>query len=239
MPRCEMTLIANAGLLIRLGCRTILLDALHDRKVEGWSSVTPERLQRLIALLPEEGPDMIIFTHCHPDHYSQGLAEQAAERWPRAALLLPEQRLSVQQLVCGRLENIFLPDLTVRFAKVPHESDRYAGVPHYACMLEHDGLSLLFTGDAKLCAPELSDFVEKCGNPDVFTATFPWITLRRGRKFIQEKIHPAYVVIDHLPFAEDDIHRYRAAARKAADSWTEPGSEILLLTEPFRTVTID
>ncbi len=237
MARCELTLVANAGLLIRLGPAVILADALHDRQVESWSTVTEDRWRTLQTLLPAAGPDLILFTHCHPDHFSPRLAARAMERWPGAKLVLPEQRLAGQRLIDAQRETVSLPGGTVRLARLPHEGAAFAKVRHYGCVLEHGDFRLLLTGDCALCAEALASFAGDCGPIDAAVAPFPWLTLRRGREFLQERIRPGQLVICHLPFAGEDMYGYRTAAQKAAPLWQ--ASPLTLLTEPFQRIIID
>lgn len=237
MSRCEMTLVANAGLLLHLGHCRILLDALHDRRVESWSTVTEERWQALRSLLPGAGPDLILFTHCHPDHFSPKLTARAMEHWPGARVVLPEQRLPGQRLVDGARETVSLPGATVRLARLPHEGEHFARVRHYGCLIESGGFRILDVGDCKLCDQALADFAAEHGPVDVLAAPFPWLTLRRGREFILDRIRPGHVVINHLPFAGDDQYGYRAAAQKAAAAWEGPA--LTVLSEPFQTISFD
>ncbi len=236
MSRCEITLTANAGVMLRLGRSVILVDALHDRQVQGWSTLTPERWQALQELLPAAGPDLILFTHCHPDHFSPRLAAEALERWPGVRQALPEARLPGQRLLDGRRERLNLPDVTIHLARLPHEGEQFKKVRHYGCILEHDGFRILIPGDCALCAEELADFADECGPVDLAVMDFPWLTLRRGREFLLERLRPGQILIDHLPFAQDDAFSYRTAARKAAAQWQGP--PLTLLTEPFQRVVI-
>lgn len=237
MSRCEMTLVANAGLLLRLERCRILLDALHDRQVESWSTVTEERWQTLQALLPGAGPDLILFTHCHPDHFSPKLTARAMERWPGARLVLPEQRLAGQRLVDGARETVTLPGVTVRLARLPHEGENFARVRHYGCLVESGDFRVLDVGDCKLCDEALAEFAAEHGPVDVLAAPFPWLTLRRGREFILDRIRPGHVVINHLPFAGEDMYGYRTGTFKAAAAWQGP--ELTVLSEPFQTISFD
>ena len=237
MSRCEITHIANAGLLLRLGRTAVLIDALHDRQVESWSTVTEQRWQTLRSLLPALGPELIFFTHCHPDHFSPRLTARAMECWPEARLALPEQRFDGQRLLDGRLENMSLPGGTLRFAPLRHEGKAFAKVRHYGCLAEHDGLRVLLAGDCALCEQALADFAGGWGPVDVFIAPFPWLTLPRGRDFVLERIRPKRFVVNHLPFDGEDMYAYRQAAQKAAEKWRGPA--LTLLTEPFQQVDIE
>ena len=82
MSHCQVTLSANAGVAIHLGSMRLWSDAVHDRRVVGFSTVTPERWTVLQAHPDFASPDVIFFTHCHPDHYSRAMTEQAVARYP-------------------------------------------------------------------------------------------------------------------------------------------------------------
>ena len=43
MSHCQITLSVNAGVALHLGAMRVWSDALHDRRVVGFSTVTPER----------------------------------------------------------------------------------------------------------------------------------------------------------------------------------------------------
>ena len=236
MPRCEITLTANAGCAVRLGRSLIFIDALHDRKVEGYSTVTPERWVALRAMYPA-GPDAIVFTHSHFDHFSPKLTARALEAWPGAKVVLPEDRVPGQRLLSARRETLSLPGVRVLFARLPHEGEQYRDVAHYGCILESDGFRVLFPGDCALCAPELRQFVEDMGPIDAAVVDFPWVTLRRGREFVEQVIRPKHLLVNHLPFEEDDVNGYRAAAVRWAREVQAP--DVRLLLSPFQREVIN
>ena len=71
MSRCQVTLSVNAGVALHLGRHRIWSDALHDRRVVGFSTVTPEIWNILQAHPDFARPEVLFYTHCHPDHYSR------------------------------------------------------------------------------------------------------------------------------------------------------------------------
>ena len=66
---------------------------------------------------------------------------------------------------------------------------------------------------------------------------FPWITLRRGRDFLQEHLHADHIALYHLPFAEDDTEGFRAATDRAAQSLSGVGA-VHVLDDRFQTLFI-
>ena len=63
MSHCQITLSVNAGVALHLGAMRVWSDALHDRRVVGFSTVTPERWNILQA---------------HPDFASPGDCPKSA-----------------------------------------------------------------------------------------------------------------------------------------------------------------
>ena len=64
----EIQRTANAGVLLKMDGVSILLDGLADR-VEGYLSTPAEMAEMLL----ENPPDILAFTHYHPDHCSPAL----------------------------------------------------------------------------------------------------------------------------------------------------------------------
>lgn len=237
MSSCQVTLSANAGIALDFGGLRILVDALHDEKVPGFSTVTRPLFSAMQAHPAFAAPDLLFFTHCHPDHFSQRLAREALDLWPQAKIVLPEDRFPGQGLLSGRRQRVRLPQLTLDFIRLVHEGPRYADKPHYGCILESRGTRVLLTGDCRLCAPELREFLQEDGPVDLAILDFPWLTLPQGRNFIQAFIRPKTLLVCHLPFQEDDIYGYRAAAVKSAPRLENV--DVRLLTEPLQQETFE
>lgn len=237
MPFCRVTLSANAGAAVEVGGFRLWADALHDRKVPGFSTVTRSLWAAMRTHPSFAAPDLLFFTHCHPDHFSQTLAREALELWPQANIVLPEDRFPGQALLSGRRERVRLPNLTLDFIRLTHEGPRYADKPHYGCILESRGFRVLITGDCRLCAPELREFLAEDGPVDMAILDFPWLTLPRGRRFVQECIRPKTLLVCHLPFSEDDIYGYRTAALKSAPLLE--GVDVRLLSEPLQQEVLE
>ena len=87
-----ITASVNAGISLHWGAHQVWCDALHDTRVPGLSTLTPERFRRLLAHPAFQGPELLFFTHCHPDHYSKAQVQEVRRRWPSCFLALPEQR---------------------------------------------------------------------------------------------------------------------------------------------------
>lgn len=230
-----ITASVNAGISLHWGAHQVWCDALHDTRVPGLSTLTPERFRRLLAHPAFQGPELLFFTHCHPDHYSKAQVQEVRRRWPSCFLALPEQRETAQILLQGESPGLRLgTDLVIRFRRLPHEGRQYAAVPHYGAILEREGFRILLAGDCAIAAQELADFVDGA-SIDLAVLPFPWITLPRGRAFVEQVIRPGRLLIHHLPLPEDDTYGYRPAAEAALGKVWVP--EVQLFNRAFQEIS--
>ena len=228
MGNITVTLSANAGVCVDICGKRIWVDALHSKKVPGFSTVSPELLQKLWTAPAFGMPDAICYTHCHPDHYSRKLTAEAQTRWPEAILLLPGEP------VTGERYEDSLGDVTLRFLRLPHEGVQYLDTVHYGLLILSPQGNVLLTGDCAVAAPELFDAISGV-ELDVAILNFPWLTLNKGRAAL-ERLNAKKILLNHLPFPEDDGNGYLNAAAKAVSRWEKGNAK--LLRSPLQTETL-
>ena len=95
-PPIQVTLAANAGVLLRVRNTSILIDALFaDTSGYGLSPETRERL--MSDLPPFDEVDYVLFTHLHEDHFSEDMTRTFLRRHTVKGLMLPvSERLERQ-----------------------------------------------------------------------------------------------------------------------------------------------
>lgn len=226
---CSVTLTANAGVVLEWKGRVIWIDALHTGRVPGFSPVSPTLWRRMRLALPP--PDLLCFTHCHPDHYSFSLASEARALWPGAGIALPRRDFDGQFFITGEESQISGDGMTLRFLRLPHEGAEYREEPHYGLLLSGGAANILIAGDCETASPSLLSRLEGL-SIDLAILNFPWITLRRGRRCLEDVLRPQHLLLCHLPFAEDDVCGYRDAAFHAAGAVRLP--DVRLLARPLQ-----
>jgi L-ascorbate metabolism protein UlaG (beta-lactamase superfamily) len=229
--KVKVTLTASSGVLLDFGGEGCAIDALHDEKQRSWSTVTPDMLPGIWTAFGPEGPELVLATHGHPDHFSSGLWAQAQERWQGAAFVSPAG--GGRTVNPAGLSSFSVGGIRVETRPLPHEGAEYAGTPHYGYLVECGGFTVLHAGDCAVAAAELETWLAG-RSPDLAVLDFPWLTLTRGRKFTEEVIRPKHLLLCHLPFAADDIDGYRAAAASAAGRESVI-ADVRCLTRPFQT----
>ena len=229
----RVTLSANAGVAIEIGGIRIWVDALHDVQVPGFSTLRTQRLRQLWTAEAFQSPDVIVYTHCHPDHYSQQLTAEAHLRWPKARLILPQKEFAEQELVSGDGYTAVVEDVVLHFCRLPHESQHYTiDVPHYGLTITHGTEAILLPGDCAVASPALLPLIAR-QHFRLALLNFPWITHPKNRAFVDEILRPKHLLLCHLPFPADDVDGFiPAAARDAAKLRNIP--DVRLLTHPMQ-----
>jgi len=237
MPHCTVTLSCNAGVSIQTAGVTVWLDALSEPGETGFPALTSEQWRALQKCPAFQAPDAILYTHCHPDHYSRALTREALTRWPQARVLLPEPGLEGQIPIRGARGHLALGSLDVEFCRLPHDGRRYADVVQYGYLLTAGGVRILAPGDCPAGCPEAEPLVNG-DPPDLALLNFPWITLPRGRRFLERCLPGTRLLIFHLPLAEDDRWGYRRAAEQACSRlpWHP---DVRLLRAPLQQEELD
>lgn len=220
MPQISVTLSANAGVALNIGGRRIWVDALHDQKMDGFSTLTPQLQRDMMVCQAFAHPEYICFTHEHTDHYSAELTAVARQLWPNAKVLMPGDSVE-----------------GIRFVRLPHEGEQYACVEHYGLIISLNGCNVLISGDCEVASPALSKAI--AGVPiHLALLNFPWATLRKGREFLLEHFRNSHIILYHLPFEADDRNGYRRSAKHAVDTFSEIG-DMRLLWDPLQTENIN
>ncbi|MBE6016013.1 MAG: MBL fold metallo-hydrolase [Lachnospiraceae bacterium] len=230
--RWRAALSVNAGLSLKTEDLCIWVDAIHKDKVPDFSTLSEEH-QRWIFSSPDfADPDVICFTHCHDDHYSEELCDKAAAIYPDACVIAPEAHHKGQILLHGSEMMIKVKNRLLTFRRLIHEGEQFADVPNYGLMIEDDGERILVIGDCALQGSGLEEWIRNCDIDTVF-APFPWVSLKQGREFLTKTLKPSCLIIYHLPLPEDDKYGYVKAAKKAAMQ-LEGIDDVRLMTDAFQ-----
>ena len=235
MQHCKLTLVCNAGIVLEIGRTVIWVDVLHDDKAPRFSSVTPELADRIIDGGVVPAPDILLYSHCHRDHYSQGLTERALAKWPNAQLILPREDFPERQLVLeGEQQDFSFRGIQFRFGKLTHQGSDFAHIPNYGVMINTGSFRILMAGDCTVESDELETFVGQ-EHVDLAILGFPWVSRPQGREIIDEVICPDRLVIFHLPFAEDNWAGLREKSAAGA-AYIHNIPDMRFLWEPFQTM---
>ena len=216
----KIILSANAGVSVEIGERRFYVDALHNTPSGGFSALSGGMPEEFISYAG--APDVILYTHLHPDHYSAELTEKLCRDFPEAALVMSEKK-------CVKEFGFASVSLMPLF-----HMGEYRSIPNCGIIIETAGKKLFFSGDSD---PEDSDVLETIDGlcPDFAVLNFNWITLLSGRAALK-KLNPTHAAFAHLPFPEDDKEGYIRPTLHCRDRH-RPGD--IVLYRFLQTETVD
>lgn len=224
----------NAGLFVECANGlTIWIDAFHEPRVIGFSGVTPSRLELLLSMMQSAPPDLLFFTHNHPDHYSSSQTALALQRCPEVRVLAPHQIGSHAPVLDRDSVSYDYHGVKFSFFELPHELP-YNVCTNYGVLIDDGCTRLLIPGDCAIGAPELAQRLSQTTQPDAVVLPFLWLTKAQGRRFMDAHFPNAEIILNHLPLPEDDRFRYR----DLVDTCRPLCKPVTLFTEFLQCVTL-
>jgi len=202
MNYCDITLSANAGISLQLPQATIWIDALHTDQYLCFDSLTEASWQRMRGMPAFSAPDLICFTHCHKDHYDRTLTQKASTIWPGASIALPQRHFPHQIVLNSEVVHLILGTLDLQFFKLPHKGANFQDIHNYSILIQDPTSSIFISGDSEIAHPKLTDLLQGI-SVNLAVLAFPWITLRRGRDYLNQVLRPEHVLVYHLPSKYD------------------------------------
>ena len=181
----ELQRTANAGVLLKLDGVSILLDGLCD-KVGGYLPTPPDIASRLL----EDLPDILAFTHSHPDHQSE-------------ALLLPYRKQNLRPILGPeslRLGAVRVGKVTITAVESRHLGKTEPGLQHVSFIIE-GSRCVWFVGDA---APLQWKNREDLPRPDVLIVPYAYANTKAAWDLTTSLAKQ--VVLLHLPPREADSY---------------------------------
>ena len=231
----RVTHVFNAGFLITIGDKRILIDALYEGYPEGI-------LKPMIHHQPPfDGIDLILATHEHPDHFSPELVGSYMRDSPQT--LFVSTRSAVDQLITldGNLQDrttavelreagraqIEIDGLELEVIYISHG---VSGLLKLGFIITVDGYRLFHTGDL---SPEHTtvQYLQDYGLPGMqidvaFVPSF-LITTEEYHAHVLEGIQPRYVIpmhyaLDNPPPGIEEVFPNEFAFHDSMESWVLP-----------------
>lgn len=249
----EITLVANAGLIIGYRGQKLLLDGLHSQQDSMFSPVPPYMQERIMKGNPPfDHIRWVVFTHIHADHFSGEIVNQYLQAADPEMLVIPsggEQNISAPSnkstctiqsiaLPIGQCREINLHGLGKLIAfSSKHAGTEYKNVNHLCYALYFGSKKLLILGDADYDIT----YLKQIAGREVFDAVIVnplFLHLPKGRKVLTQSLQTKEIIFYHLPFAKDDWIHFRDMMAKDMKQYKEMLPPMRALTDPLQTVSI-
>ena len=198
----ELQRTANAGVLIKLDGIAILLDGLCEG-IEGYLPTPGSVIQSLL----DSPPDLLAFTHSHPDHCSR-------------ALLLPYKTQKLRPILGPEslpIEAVRVGEVTVTAVETRHLGKTEPGLQHHSYVIE-GSKCIWFMGDA---APTEMKKLASFPRPDVLIAPYAYANTPAAWETTRRLCSGAVVII-HLPEKEKDTYGLWQQVKLVTDGGNRP-----------------
>ena len=195
----ELIRTANAGILLKLDGKTILLDGVC-REVKPYPATPPE----LKAELTDAWPDVVAFTHIHKDHYDPAYAAAYAGRTGRV-ILGPAQ-------LKGSMETVTLDGITVTPVPCRHIGAAGREVEHCGFVVK-GSQCVWFTGDSTPTAWKNKDLPK----PDVLVVPYAYVNTPASWALTQTFGAKKIVLLHMPPCEKDEIGLWQAVEDAVGD----------------------
>lgn len=248
----KVTYISNAGVLVEIGNKKILIDSLCDSKVPIYKATPDEVKDKIVGGVPPfDGIDLMLFTHHHSDHFEpKSTAEfikcqanvvlvSTGETIRRLKTLDPsvdESRLIVPDLQAGEGKALEINGIRIQVISMVHDGKDYQDVENFAYLLEVDEKRILHVGDAKPMTENYGhlNLVEQ--SIDLLLAPFPYVGIPAGQLVIANQIKPKKIAAIHLPYKEKDKFNWIEGTKKSFGRVREQFVETVFLEEIGETM---
>lgn len=210
--KVELVYVGNAGFLINIGDKKILIDALFKGFKGDYE--LPQQVQDKLknAQPPFDDVDLILVTHAHGDHINPEMLRQHMQNNPKAILASTEQLVNVLNDSTGRLigfkptkeisESKVISGISVEAFYLPHGTD--ARIINNGFLITVNGITVFQTGDVdfdQFTFEEFRSFQLPEKKIDLSLIQHFYLTNDSlSKKFINEAIGGRYIIPIHYHF---------------------------------------
>ena len=228
---CKITYISNAGVLITLGDKKILIDGLCDSETPMFKNPPSDLKKKIVANMPPfDNIDIMLFTHHHSDHFDPISITEYRKQNKHTAILVNHEairkldsfltgyefpRCIKCDIPLGSRECFHVHGINIEAISLLHDGKEYEDVQNIAYLIEAGKNTILHVGDAKPTAENYLNLNLTKKNIDLLIAPFPYIGLPSGRRVIEKYIKPKMIMPVHFPYKELDNGGWISATKKS------------------------
>lgn len=222
--------LANEGFLISDGSRTVLIDALFDKGIPPYRTLSDDQQERLERKTPPfDDIDMALATHHHADHFDASTIATFLLANPEAQFISTPQAVDRLRPSLGSDESISeriktsLPEegtretfthagITIRTLNLHHGRRRSPLVQNLGFLIEMGGIKILHVGDTVATAEEIS--MNNLAEEHIDVALLPYwmLTDDDWKRAVTESIGAKTIIAMHIPGEDAPASYFRPAA---------------------------
>lgn len=225
-----VTYISNAGVLLKLNDKKILIDGFCKSLSPIYKNIPPDISDQIISgVSPFDNIDLMLITHVHSDHFNLESINELLQRNLNTVVISTHEVISRIKGVIDDKEpprlididaelhqnkRILVNGISIQAISMIHDGKEYVDVSNLAYLINY-GKTILHLGDAAPCKANYESLnLEQC-QIDLLIANFPYVSLSLARKIVMKYINPRKIAIVHLPYQELDKFGWIEAAKRS------------------------
>ncbi|MBP1919632.1 MBL fold metallo-hydrolase [Youngiibacter multivorans] len=250
----RVTLLANSGIMLEYKGTKLLIDGTPG-EIHGYFSGLSDEVRN--DLLEGKKPlfrdiDILMYTHCHHDHFSPEVTRALVEGQRTRYLMMPdkdsrpfvrlresadmnEAKLWLLDIPLGKIAGYELDGIKIEAFRTMHAGELYRETEHYCYLIELGDKVILITGDSDYDPDYFKTMLSGIRIHAVFINPL-FLNRREGRLALTESIRPDKIVVCHIPFEGTPGTNLRKIAARDAVKYKEILPEIILLQDELQEI---
>ncbi len=215
-----VTYVSNAGVLVEGGGKKVLIDALYDEGLIGYSVIPKEMKSKLRdAEPPFDGVDLVLLTHDHGDHFGPRTVTRHMRANPKATMVTtPQVKQKLERHIAnhpGIAERIVThyPDerepvsgtyggIELKIFNLHHGRNRREHTENLGFIFDLGGMSVLHVGDTEARSGVFEALSFKDFDVDVALLPAWFVSYDHWAVVVRDYIQPDHIVAIHMPLRD-------------------------------------
>jgi len=208
--------IANEGVLISSGEKTILIDGLHREYKPAYLFPPADLLQSLeTAQKPYDKINLLLVSHVHLDHFHPQSIGLYLKNNPQSNFVSSEQatgeiakNFADYEKIKSRIRPVSYEwkktvefnenGVKIKFLSLRHANPQFISIQNLGHLIEIGGRKLLHIGDADMTAENFSVFNLSKENIDIAFIPYWFLLSEEGRRLVKEQFNPKQIIAVHI-----------------------------------------
>ena len=214
----EITYLGNEGVMISAGKQRILIDSLHGPYSEYISPPAHELQAMKEGKFPYDGPEVVLETHVHGDHFSARSLRLHLEHNKSAVLVSSQQVVNaVRRNFAGydrissqirevtpawkQRQTLQVGGVGIDVLGLRHGGEEFHAVQNLGYVVRLGHWTLLHVGDADATEENFKSFNLQREGIDVAFLPFWFLMTPEGQALVREYVRPKHIIAVHVPSA--------------------------------------
>lgn len=232
-----LTYIANAGVMLSLDGKKILIDPLTTPGNELYLDTEQGAREALLTnAAPYDHVDVVLVTHHHRDHFHAEGILALLKAQPGAHLVSTpevirrlkeagadavlgdkaEGRWTEVNLALYEHTEVICNSVTLQIFRTLHDGKDYADVTNLMVVIKSPSLVVAQLGDSAPAEINFDGILSKIGvSLDMVIANFPYIAIPAARKLVEGHLAPASLAVLHFPDPTGEAASWTKLAKKS------------------------